>query len=151
MLGADECGSVYSFMMCFLDAFPFENAGDEGGCEGVAGADRVGNLYHWRGKEGYVSGSEDVASVDAAGEDEHLEVIFAEQDPAFVLKVDAGITEEPTDCDQFFVVYLQYVARFHRVLYDLFCVESLAQIDVEHYQRIVFSRYSVEEGVDCVA
>ena len=67
-----------------------QDACDEGRREGVAGAYSVGNLHFRCGLERNLSRCEDVAAVDAARQDEHLQVVFAQKNPAFVLQVDAG-------------------------------------------------------------
>ena len=69
-------------------------------------------------------GGEDVAAVDAAGEDEHLQVVLAQQNPAFVLEVDAGVAEHAADGDELLVVDFEYVAALHRVGEDFLGVEA---------------------------
>ena len=66
--GADVGGGAHGQRMGLGNAFAPEYGGYEGGCEAVARAHRVGNLYMGRGLEGDVAGSEHIAAVDAACE-----------------------------------------------------------------------------------
>ena len=93
LLGAYECGCLNCFEMRFFNGVSFEDVGYEGCRERVACAYSVGHLHFGCGLERNVAGGEDVTAVDAAGEYEHLEVVFAKKDPAFVLKVDSGVSE----------------------------------------------------------
>ena len=137
--------------MCFGYGAFLEEIRDEGGGEAVAGADGVGYLNFGRWLEGYVAGGKDVAAVDTAGEYEHLQIVFSEQYPAFILKIDTGITEHTADSHEFLVVYLQDVASLHRVAEYFFVVESLTEIDVEDNESVIVIRHGVEEAVNCVA
>lgn len=76
--------------MGFLNTFSFEYRRYKCGRETVAGSDGICDFHFRRGLERYVAWSEHVAAVDAAGENEHFEIVFAEKNPAFVLKVDTG-------------------------------------------------------------
>lgn len=122
--------------MGFGDALALEKRGYEGGGETVTGADGVGDLNFRGWLERDVTGGEDIASVDSAGQNEHSEVVFAQQNPAFVLKVNARITEHAADGDKLFVVYLQDIAALHRVAEDFFGVESLTEVDVEDNEAV---------------
>ena len=87
-----------------------EDAADEGTREGVASADGISHRYFRRLLEGDVARGEDVTAISAASEDEHVEVVLAQDEPALVLDVEAGITEHATDEHQFLVVNLQDIA-----------------------------------------
>ena len=71
--------------------------------------------------------------------------------PRSIQEVDARITEHAAYGDKFLVVDFKDVAAFHRVAEDVFVVESLAQVYIEDYQRIVFGGDGVEKTVDGVA
>lgn len=101
--------------MRFLYALTLEYRSNESSGEAVAGADRVGHFYFRCGLERYVAWGEDIAAVDATSQNEHLQVVFSEKNPAFVLKVDAGITEHTANGDKFLIVYFQNIAASHRV------------------------------------
>ena len=51
---------------------------------------------------------EHIAAIDAASENQHLQVVFCQQNPAFILQINAGITKHTADSHQLFVVYLHY-------------------------------------------
>lgn len=149
--GADEGRGSDGEGVGFGDALALEKRGYEGGGEAVAGADGVGDFDFRGGLERDVAGGEDVAAVDSAGQNEHSEVVFAQQNPAFVLKVDAGIAEHATDGDKFFIVDFQDIAALHRVAEDFFGVESLTEVDVEDNEIVGGLRHSVEKAVYRVA
>ena len=137
--------------MGFGHGFSPEDACDEGGGEGVASADGVGHLHFRSGLEGYVSGSEDIAAVDAAGEDEHPEIVLTEQNPALVLKIYSGVAEHTADRDELLVVDLEDIAALHGVAEDVLVVESLPEVDVEDHEGAVIGGHCVKEAVYCVA
>ena len=87
-----------------------EDAAHEGTSEGVACTDGVGHFDFGRFLEGYVTRGEDVAAIGAAGKHKHVEVVLAQDEPAFVLDVEAGIAEHAANEHQFLIVYLQDVA-----------------------------------------
>lgn len=90
--------------MGFGHALAFENRRYECCSEAVAGADCIGHFYYGCRLERYLSGGEYIAAVDTAGEDEHFEIVLAEENPAFVLKVNARVAEHAAYGDKFFVV-----------------------------------------------
>ena len=94
---------------------------------------------------------EHITTIDAAGENEHLQIVFAKEYPAFVLKVDAGIAKESAHGDQFLVVNLQYIAFGHRVAEDFLAIKALSQINVEDDHRVFVFWHSVNKSVDCLA
>ena len=110
LLGADEGGGAHGKRVGFGYTLPFQNSGYEGGREAVARANRVGYLNPRCRLIRHVAWSEDVAAIYATRQDQHLQIVFAKQYPAFVLKVDAGIAEHAADRHQFLVVYLEDVA-----------------------------------------
>lgn len=75
--GADVGGGADGKGVRLGHALPFEYRGDECGGETVARSYRVGYLDFWGRLERDVAGCKDVAAVDAASENEHLEIIFA--------------------------------------------------------------------------
>ena len=80
------------------------------------------------------SRSEHIAAVRSASQDKHLQVIFSQQNPAFVLQVDARVAENTADGHQLLIVYLEDVAAAHGFAEYLFGIEPLAEIDVEYLQ-----------------
>lgn len=77
-LGAYECRCFHRGMMGFGYRLALEDTRNECGGERIAGSYRIGNLNRRGWLERNPAGGEDVASVDAAGQNEHLEVVFAE-------------------------------------------------------------------------
>lgn len=148
--GADEGRGADCEGVGLGDRLPAQNRGDESGCEAVACSDSIGHLDLGCGLEGDVAGSEDVATVDTAGENEHLEVVLAEEDPALVLEVDAGIAEHTADGDKLLVVDLEDVASLHGVAEDFLVVESLPEVDVKHHKAVFPAGHCVEKPVDCL-
>ena len=102
-----------------------EYAGDEGGSERIACAYGVGHFYLGSRLKGHRARREYIATVDAASEDEHLEIVFAEKDPAFVLKVDAGISEHSAYSHKLLVIYFKDIATLHGVADDFLVEETL--------------------------
>lgn len=151
ILGADVGRGLYGEVVCLDYTLAFQEGGDEGGSEAVAGPYGIGNLDLGGGLERHVAGGEYVTAVDAAGEYEHLQVVLPEEYPTFVLQVYAGVAEHAADQNELFVVYLQYVAPLHGVAQNLLVVEALAQIDVEDDEGIVGLRHGVEKAVDGAA
>lgn len=149
--GADEGRGADCEGVGLGDRLPAQNRGDESGCEAVACSDSIGHLDLGCGLEGDVAGSEDVATVDTAGENEHLEVVLAEEDPALVLEVDAGIAEHARHRHEFLIVYLEDVAALHGVAENLFGVESLTEVYIEYHEVVFVLGHGVEESVDCAA
>ena len=72
----------------------------------------------WRVHKRHATGREHVTAVDAAREDEHIQFVFANKQPALVFQIDARITEHTTDDNEFFIVDFQYVATLHHRLAD---------------------------------
>lgn len=81
---------------------------------------RVGNRYFGRLLERDNARSEHIAAIDSTSENQHLQVVFCQQNPAFILQIDTGITKHTADSHQFFVVYLQDVAAAERFTQYLF-------------------------------
>ncbi|CDB11952.1 unknown [Bacteroides sp. CAG:633] len=98
-----------------------------------------------------MTGREDVAAIDATGQDKHLQVVLGQQNPALVLQVDAGIAEHTAHGDQFLIINLQNVAAAERIAQNLFRIETLTQVDVEDAQRIGIVGHGVEKTVDGLA
>ena len=68
---------------------PAENGSGEGCRERVTGSNGVRHRYLGRLLEGNHSRSEHIAAVRSTSLDKHFQVIFSQQNPAFVLQVDA--------------------------------------------------------------
>ena len=86
--------------------------------------------------ERFLTGGEDIRAVGAAGEYEHVEVVFAKDEPALVLNIESGIAEHPSYQDKFLVVDFKNVATLQRLTDDLLSIELLPQVDVENLQAI---------------
>ena len=104
ILCADVCRNLYSQFMSFLYALTLQNACHESACEGIACAHSISHFHLRCLDKRNLARSEHVAAVYAAGKDEHLQIVFAQQEPAFVLQVDARITEDAAYGNQFFIV-----------------------------------------------
>lgn len=146
--GADVGGGAHGQRMGLGNAFAPEYGGYEGCGEAVARAHRVGNLYMGCGLERDVAGCEHIAAVDAACENEHPEVVFAEKYPAFVLKVDSGVAEHTADYHEFLIVDFQNVAALHGVAENFLVVESLTKVHVKDRKSVVGAGHRVEKPVD---
>ena len=151
ILCADECRNLYSQFMCLFYALTLQNACYESACEGIPSAHRISH-FHLRClyKRNFARG-EHIAAVYAAGKDEHLQIVFAQQEPAFVLQVDARITEDAAYGDQFLIVDLEDVASLDALGDNLLSIESLTEIDIEDFEDSFSLRHVVEEAVDGVA
>ncbi len=96
--------------MSFLYALTLQDACHESACEGIACAHRISHL-HLRSldKRNFARG-EHITAVYTAGKDEHLQIVLAQEEPAFILQVDARITEDAAYGNQFLIVNLEDVA-----------------------------------------
>ena len=106
VLCADEGTDTDSGAVGFGYGLAIEDATYKGAGEGVAGAYGVGNGDLRSLLERYCTGGEDVGTVGAAGEHEHVEVVLAQDEPALVLDVETRIAEHTTDEHEFLVVDL---------------------------------------------
>ena len=88
----------------FGHRFSIENGGTESSCKRIACAHCVGNRYFGRLLERDNARCEHIAAIDAASENQHLQVVFCQQNPAFILQINAGITKHTADSHQLFVV-----------------------------------------------
>ena len=110
ILGANVCGDLNGGAMGLGHGLTVEDAAHEGTSEGVACTYGVGHFHLRRFLEGNVTRGEDVAAIGAAGKHKHVEVVLAQDEPAFVLNIKARITKHATDEHQFLIVYFQDVA-----------------------------------------
>ena len=65
--------------------------------------------------------------------------VLTEDEPAFVLHVQARIAEKSTDGDEFFIVDFQDITGSKRLFYNLLGVEILSKIDVKDLQTVLWS------------
>ena len=93
-----------------------------------------------------MAGCKDIRAVGAAGKHEHVEVVLAQNEPALVLDVKAGIAKHATDKHQFLIVDFQYIATLERLLQYFLGIELLTQVDIENLQAVV--RRGIEEFLD---
>lgn len=131
----------------FPDSASFQNRGDEGGGEGIAGTDGVLDLDGRGWEKGNNFRSEDIASVGSAGENQHFEVIILHQSPALVLRVDFRKTKDAAHDVELLIVDLQYIAFCDGVVYYLSGVEPLTEVDVEDNKSVIIFGHCIEEAV----
>ena len=134
--------------MGFRDGFSREEGANERTGKGVACAYGIRHLHLGGVQERHAAFVEDIAAVYAAGEDEHLEVVFLDEETAFLLQGQAGQVEQPGHHHQLFVVDFQDVATAERGLQHFLVVEVLAQVDVEHLEAIL--GHGVQEQADAL-
>ncbi len=91
---------------------------------------------------------ENITAVHPAGQDQHLQIILAQQDPALVLQVNAGIAKHAANGNQFLIVNLQHVATLHRLAEHFLGIEVLAEVDVEYLQLAFTVRHGIKKTVD---
>ena len=119
--------------MSFLYALTLQDACHECACEWITGTYSVCH-FHFRclDKRNLARG-EYIAAVYAAGKNEHLQIVLAQEEPAFILQVYARITEDAAYGNQFFIVDLEDVASLDALGDNLLGIESLTEIDVEDF------------------
>ena len=122
--------------MCFSDGFARQDGSRESACKRVAGSNGVGNLHLGCFLKTFQTFRKHVATIRSAGQYDHVEVVFAENQPAFVLNIKTWIAKKTTDGNEFFIVNFQNVASFERLLDNLFGVEVATQVDVENLQTV---------------
>ena len=151
ILCTDECRNLYCQFMCLSDALALQDACHESACEGIASAHCISH-FHLRClyKRNFARG-EHITAVYAAGKDEHLQIILTQEEPAFILQVDARITEDAAYGNQFLVVDLEDVASLDALGDNFLGIESLTEIDVEDFEDSFFLWHVIEEAVDGVA
>ena len=137
--------------MSFLYALTLQYACHESACEGIACPHCISHFHLWSLYKRNFARGEHITAVYATGKDEHLQIILAQEEPAFILQVDARITEDAAYGDQFFIVDLEDVASLDALGDNLLGIESLTEIDVEDFEDSFFLRHVVEEAVDGVA
>ena len=87
-----------------------EDAAHERAGERVSSSYSVGHFDLRRFLEGYVTRSEYVTAVSATGENEHVEVVLAQDEPALVLHVKTRITKHATNDYQLLIVDFKDIA-----------------------------------------
>ena len=113
-----------------------EDAAHERAGERVSSSYSVGHFDLRRFLEGYVTRSEYVTAVSATGENEHVEVVLTQNEPALVLDVKTGIAKHTADKHQFLIINLQDIATLERLAQNLLRIELLAKVDVEDLQAV---------------
>lgn len=146
ILGADESTDLNSGLVSLGNGLAVEDAAHERTCEGIAGTDGIGYLYLRGLLERHLAWREYVRAIGAAGEYEHIEVVLAQNQPALVLDVEAGIAEHTANEYQLLIVDLQDVTTLQRLLDYLLGIELLAQVDIENLHTVIGC--GVEELVD---
>ena len=136
--------------MSFLYALALQDACHECTCERIASTYCVCHFYlRSLNKRNFARG-EYVAAVYAAGKDEHLQIILAQEEPAFILQVDARITEDAAYGNQFLIIDLEDVASLDALGDNFLGIESLTEIDIEDFEDSFLLRHVIEEAVDGV-
>ena len=130
-------------------ALALQDASAESTREAIACTNGIGNLYLWSLLERNLAWGEDVTSVHAASQHEHIKTILAENQPALILNVQTRIAEEATDGNQLLIVDLQDIATLQALTDNILVVEVLTEVDVEYLQAI--TRCMVEEVVNHLA
>ena len=150
ILCADVCRNLYCQFMSFLYALTLQNACHESACEGIACTHCISH-FHLRSlyKRNFARG-EHIAAVYTAGKNEHLQIVLAQQEPAFILQVDARIAKDATYRNQLFIVDFEDVASLDAIGDNLLGIESLTEIDIEDFEDSFSLRHVVEEAVDSV-
>ena len=131
ILCADVCRNLYCQFMCLSDALALQDACHECTCERITGTHCICHFYLRSLNKRNLTRSEHVAAVYAACKDEHLQIVLAQEEPAFVLQVDAWITEDAAYGNQFLIVNLEDVASLDALGDNLLGIESLTEIDIE--------------------
>ena len=84
LLRADVSANADGDLVGLSDTAATKDGGTEGTRERVAGSYRVGHIHLGGGLEGDMTGREDVTAVDTTGEDEHAQIVLAEDEPTLV-------------------------------------------------------------------
>ena len=113
-----------------------QEGADEGSGEGIAGTDGIGHLHLRSHLVGHAACVEDIASVGAAGQDEHLQAVLVEDVPALFLQAQARDIIQAGNGHQFLIIDFQDVAALERCLQHLLRVETLTEVDVEYLQAV---------------
>ena len=71
----------------------------------------IGNLYLWRLSKRHAAGRKHITTVHTARKYEHIQIVFAEDEPTFILDIQSGIAEHTADCNKFFIVDLKHIAK----------------------------------------
>ena len=137
VLGAHIGTHFYGNTVRLAYRFPLKNGCAERAGKGIACSHGIGHFHFRRFLKRHAARSENVATVYTAGEHEHIEIVLAENEPAFIFHIEPRITEHTANAHEFFVVYLENVAEFERFLYDFFRIKRLPQVDVEDAKTIL--------------
>ena len=137
--------------MCLSDALALQDACHECTCERITGTHCICHFYLRSLNKRNFARAEYIATVYTAGKDKHLQIVLAQEEPAFVLQVDARIAEDATYGNQFLVVDLEDVASLDALGDNILIIESLTEIDVEDFEDSFSLRHVVEEAIDGVA
>lgn len=137
------CTYVSTHFHCQFVGLPNGLARQDGGRESaakrVAGSYGVGNLHLGRFLKVLQALCKHVAAIRSAGQHDHVEVVFAENQPALVLNVETRIVKKTIDDNKLFIVNSQDVASLKRLLDNLSGVEVAMQVDVKNLQSVVRS------------
>ena len=136
LLRADVSTGIYGQAMSLGDGHSTQQASTKTGSERVSRPNGVCNVHLRRVDIRHRARRKNVTAVHTASEHEHVEVVFAQNKPAFVSHIKPGITEKPTDGDEFLIVNLQDVAAFKRLANHFLIVESLPKVDIENLQTV---------------
>lgn len=84
LLRADAGADLHGQTVSFGDGHAGEDGCGKAAGEAVAGANGVDHIHMRRGLETLLAGSKDVTAVDTTGEDEHAQIVLAEDEPTLV-------------------------------------------------------------------
>ena len=125
MLGADIGANFYCTLMSLSYGHTLEDASAEGACERVASANSIGNLNLWSFLERLATWSKYIAAIYTAGQYEHVEIVFTQDEPTLVFDIQTRISKEATYGNKLLVVNLQHIATLQAFADNLLCIEIL--------------------------
>ena len=103
MLGADIGADFNCTLMSLSYGHTLEDASAEGACERVASTNSIGNLNLWRFLERLAAWSKYIAAIYTAGQYEHVEIVFTQDEPTLVFDIQTRISKEATYGNEFLV------------------------------------------------
>ena len=134
--------------MRFRHRLSAKNSGGKGCRKRIARSNSIGHRHFRSFLIGDDTRSKYITAVRSTSQDKHFQIVFGEQNPAFVLQVDARITEDAADGHQLFIVNFQNIATTHRFTKYLLGIESLPKVDVENLQLSLHIGHGIEKTVD---
>ena len=119
--------------MSLGNSHTLKDASAEGACERVASTNGIGNLNLWSFLERLATWSKHITAIYSAGQYEHVEIVFTQDEPTLVFDIQTRITKEATYGNKFFVVNLQHITTLQAFADNLLGIEILTKVDVEDF------------------